>query len=93
MITIETIISELNSAPEPLLVEVLSFIRAAKSKVINQPKQAETLEISRELDRASRDRTMTRLLEGFQTDELALETIDAEVEDVRAELYARQKVL
>ena len=93
MITIETIVSELNSAPEPLLAEVLSFIRAAKSKVINESNQTETLEIKRELDRASRDRTLTRLLESFQTDELTLETIDAEVEDVRAELYAKQKAL
>ena len=93
MITIETIVSELNSAPEPLLAEVLSFIRAAKSKVINESNQTETLEIRRELDRASRDRTLTRLLESFQTDELTLETIDAEVEDVRAELYAKQKAL
>lgn len=81
MITIETIVSELNSAPEPLLVEVLGFIRAAKSKVINESNQV------------NRDRRMTSLLESFQTDEVTLETIDAEVEDVRAELYARQKAL
>ena len=93
MITIETIVSELNSAPEPLLVEVLRFIRAAKSKVINESNQTETLQISRQLDQVSRDRTMTSLLESFQTDEVALETIDAEVENVRAELYARQKAL
>ena len=81
MITIETIVSELNSAPEPSLVEVLGFIRAAKSKVINESNQV------------NRDRRMTSLLESFQTDEVTLETIDAEVEDVRAELYARQKAL
>jgi hypothetical protein len=32
MTTVETIINELNSAPEPLLVEVLNFIRSAKNK-------------------------------------------------------------
>ncbi|MFN9168638.1 MAG: DUF2281 domain-containing protein [Pseudanabaena sp.] len=38
MITVETIVNELNSMPEPLLAEVLSFIRAAKNKSI-QPSQ------------------------------------------------------
>jgi len=32
MITIETIINELDSAPEPLLAEVLGFIRSVKDK-------------------------------------------------------------
>ena len=40
-----------------------------------------------------KERELERLLESFQTDELSLETIDAEVENVRAELYTRQKVL
>ena len=39
MVTIETIISELDSVPEPLLVEVLSFIRSAKSKTMQSPNQ------------------------------------------------------
>jgi ABC-type uncharacterized transport system ATPase subunit len=93
MITIETIVSELNSAPEPLLAEVLGFIRAAKSKVVNESNQTETLEISQKIDQANRDRSITKLLESFQTDDVTLEMIDAEVEDVRAELYARQKSL
>ena len=38
MITVETIVNELNSVPEPLLAEVLSFIRAAKNKSV-QPSQ------------------------------------------------------
>jgi len=32
MITIETIVNKLNSVPETLLIEVLSFIRDTKSK-------------------------------------------------------------
>jgi hypothetical protein len=40
MVTIETIVSELNSVPEPLLAEVLSFIRAAKSKTLRSPKHS-----------------------------------------------------
>ncbi len=35
MITVETIVNELNSMPEPLLAEVLSFIRATKNKSFN----------------------------------------------------------
>lgn len=34
MITIETIIRELDSAPEPLLAAVLDFIQSAKAKTI-----------------------------------------------------------
>ena len=40
-----------------------------------------------------KERELERLLESFQTDELTLETIDAEVENVRAELYSKQKVI
>ena len=40
-----------------------------------------------------KERELERLLKSFQTDEVSLETIDAEVENVRAELYAKQKVL
>ena len=39
MITVETIVNELNSVPEPLLAEVLSFIRAAKNKSIQSSQQ------------------------------------------------------
>ncbi|PSB30612.1 DUF2281 domain-containing protein [Chlorogloea sp. CCALA 695] len=36
MITIETIIRELDSAPEPLLVAVLDFIQSTKAKTIQE---------------------------------------------------------
>jgi len=39
MITVETIVNELNSMPEPLLAEVLSFIRAAKNKSVQSSQQ------------------------------------------------------
>jgi hypothetical protein len=39
MITVETIVNELNSMPEPLLAEVLSFIRAAKNKSVQLSQQ------------------------------------------------------
>lgn len=40
MITIESIISELDSVPESLLVEVLNFIRSAKNKAIKGSNQS-----------------------------------------------------
>lgn len=39
MSTVETIVNELNSMPEPLLAEVLSFIRAAKNKSVQSSQQ------------------------------------------------------
>jgi hypothetical protein len=91
MITRETIVNELDSVPESLLIEVLNFIRAAKNNAMNKSSlYAEKLSSSHGVDRDMRDRTITQLLESFKTDEVSLETIDAEVEDVRAELYARQ---
>ena len=39
MITIETIVNELDTAPEGLLVEVLNFIRSAKSKNVQSSEQ------------------------------------------------------
>lgn len=39
MITVETIVNELNSMPEPLLAEVLSFIRATKNKSVQLSQQ------------------------------------------------------
>jgi hypothetical protein len=93
MVTIETIVDELNSLPEPFLADVLNFIRATKSKAINQSHQTEKLEINQNLDQGSIDRTITQLLESFQTNEVSQETIDAEVEEVRAELYARKQAI
>ncbi len=39
MITIETIIRELDSAPEPLLVAVLNFIQSTKAKTNQESNQ------------------------------------------------------
>ena len=39
MITVETIVNELNPMPEPLLAEVLSFIRATKNKSVQLSQQ------------------------------------------------------
>ena len=42
MITIETIIRELDSAPEPLLVAVLDFIQSTKAKITQVSNQSST---------------------------------------------------
>ena len=50
----------------------------------------EKTKLSRELAKETKDQTLTRLLDGFKTDEISLEEIDKEVEIVRAELYAQK---
>jgi hypothetical protein len=59
--------------------------------LVKQLPDAEKLRLSQELEKDIRERTITQLLESFQTDEISLETISQEVETVRAELYARQQ--
>lgn len=59
--------------------------------LVKQLPDTEKLRLSQELEKDIRERTITELLESFQTDEISLETISQEVETVRAELYARQQ--
>ena len=60
-------------------------------ELVKQLPPAEKLRLSKELEKETRDRKLTELLEAFQTDELDLDTINEEVETVRAEIYARPK--
>ena len=60
-------------------------------ELVQQLPPAEKLQLSKQLEKETRDRKLTELLEAFQTDELDLDTIDEEVETVRAEIYARPK--
>lgn len=60
-------------------------------ELVQQLPPAEKLRLSKELEKETRDRQLTKLLEAFQTDELDLATINEEVETVRAEIYARPK--
>ena len=46
MITIETIIRELDSAPEPLLLAVLDFIQSTKAKITQVSNQSNTPRIA-----------------------------------------------
>ena len=60
-------------------------------ELVQQLSPAEKLRLSKELEKETRDRKLTELLETFQTDELDLDTINEEVETVRAGIYARPK--
>ena len=60
-------------------------------ELVKQLSQADMLRLGKELEKSTRDRKLTELLEAFHTEELELETINEEVEVVRAELYDRQE--
>lgn len=59
--------------------------------LVQQLSEDEKLMLSRELEKDSREKKLTQLLEAFQTDELSLKTIDEEVEAVRTEMYEEQR--
>lgn len=59
--------------------------------LVKQLPSEDKVKLSRELARESLDSRLTRLLSSFRTDELSQEEIDAEVEDVRSQLYAKKK--
>ena len=46
--------------------------------------------LGRELAKEAKDKTLSKLLESFQTEDLTQEEIDNEVEIVRSELYAKK---
>ena len=60
-------------------------------ELVQQLPIADKLRLSKELEKGTRNHKLTELLETFQTDELNLDTINQEVETVRAEIYARPK--
>ena len=60
-------------------------------ELVQQLPPADKLRLSKELEKETGDRQLTELLEAFQTEELDLDTINEEVETVRAEIYARSK--
>ena len=60
-------------------------------ELVQQLPPVEKLRLSKELEKETRNHKLTELLATFQTDELDLDTINQEVETVRAEIYARPK--
>jgi hypothetical protein len=59
--------------------------------LVKQLSRKEKLRLSKELEKEIIDVKLTSLLKAFKTDELDQDTIDREVEIVRAELYAKSK--
>ena len=58
-------------------------------ELVKQLPPVEKLRLSKELEIETRNSKLTELLEAFQTDELDLDTINEEVETVRAEMYVQ----
>ena len=59
--------------------------------LVRQLPKKEKIRLSKMLEREIIDAKLTSLLKAFKTDELDRETINKEVEIVRAELYAKSK--
>jgi hypothetical protein len=59
--------------------------------LVKQLSKKEKLKLSKELERDITGAKLTSLLKAFKTDELTQDTINKEVEIVRAELYTKSK--
>lgn len=59
--------------------------------LVKQLPKKDKIRLSKELEREIIDTKLTALLEAFKTNDLEQETINEEVEIVRAEIYARSK--
>ena len=59
--------------------------------LVNQLPYRDRARLSRELAKEAKDKTLSKLLDSFKTDELTQDEIDKEVEIVRADIYARKK--
>jgi len=59
--------------------------------MVKQLSRQQKIKLSKELEKEVIDSKLTRLLKTFKTKELDLETINAEVESVRQEIYDKQK--
>ncbi len=60
-------------------------------ELVKQLPKKDKVRLSKELAKEAIDLRLTRLLDSFTTDELSEEEINQEVEEVRAEIYARKK--
>jgi len=59
--------------------------------LVNQLPDKYKAKLSRELAKEAKEQRLSKLLKSFRNDELSQEEIDAEVESVRAELYAQKQ--
>lgn len=60
-------------------------------ELIKQLPRKEKIILSKELQKDTLDRELTKLLTTFKTNDLSQKIIDKEVEAVRSELYAQRK--
>ncbi|WP_310990972.1 type II toxin-antitoxin system VapB15 family antitoxin [Aequorivita marina] len=63
--------------------QILTLVKSLPKK--------EMIKLSKELEKEVIDSKLSKLLEVFKTDELPLETITAEVEKVRQDIYDEKK--
>ena len=59
--------------------------------LVRQLPRQQKIKLTKELEKEAIDSKLTQLLTTFKTEELDLETIHAEVESVRQEIYDKQK--
>jgi hypothetical protein len=59
-------------------------------KLVKQLSAKDKIRLSKELAKETVETRLNRLLESFRTDELSENTINEEVEKVRAEIHARK---
>lgn len=59
--------------------------------VVKQLPRQQKIKLSKELEKDGIDTKLTSLLKTFKTNELDLKTISEEVENVRQEIYDKQK--
>jgi hypothetical protein len=59
--------------------------------LVRQLPKKDKARLSKELAKEAVDTKLTRLLNSFSTEELTEEMINQEVENVRAEIYAKKK--
>jgi hypothetical protein len=59
--------------------------------VVKQLPAQQKIKLTKELEKEGIDSKLTRLLKTFKTKDLDLNTITEEVENVRKEMYAKQK--
>ena len=60
-------------------------------EVVRQLPVNEKIKLSKELEKDTKNKKLTELLNSFKTDELSEDLINEEVELVRQELYAKKK--
>lgn len=59
--------------------------------VVKRLPRQQKIKLSKELEKDGIDTKLSKILQGFKTKDLNLTTISQEVENVRQEIYAKQK--